>query len=248
MNRPKSHEDSYIAPASQRPRVLTKLLEQRHAASPELTPLEASELFWKKGFLGVDQKVPDGFSDPGAEMKVYKLESGEKEFVYEAEREVILCDALLDLKLSDHIAKSRAAIRGALGEKQKALALGKYVIGALGGAQIDANVLAYRTAAEIKKLREKKGKRVILLGELLHGVCRHRSLLFKYLADRDGVKAELVRGFFQYGKHSWNTVEVEGKKYLLDTMLGIARGGELELQELDNIHVARVYKRLLALP
>lgn len=69
--------------------------------------------------------------------------------------------------------------------------------------------------------------RKVRLGELIShetGVCRHRSLLFKVLADHVGVPAGLVRGFYRIGQfrqgHAWNEVMDErGVMHVVDTMM-----------------------------
>ncbi|MDD3020760.1 MAG: hypothetical protein PHX61_07250 [Alphaproteobacteria bacterium] len=72
------------------------------------------------------------------------------------------------------------------------------------------------------------GKGRVTLGQLIEaqtGVCRHRSLLFKVLADETGVPTALVRGHFEgpreMGAHAWNEVPLEnGKKLLVDATHG----------------------------
>ena len=75
----------------------------------------------------------------------------------------------------------------------------------------------------------------ISLGQLIEaktGVCRHRSLLFKALADQLGLRSALVRGNYirrgvdrtaaggdDIGGHAWNEVLFEnGERLLVDTM------------------------------
>jgi hypothetical protein len=66
------------------------------------------------------------------------------------------------------------------------------------------------------------------------GVCRHRALLYKYLADHSvrfpsqwgisvesmclPIRARLVRGSQANEPHAWNVVFVDKKHYLLDVM------------------------------
>jgi hypothetical protein len=69
--------------------------------------------------------------------------------------------------------------------------------------------------------------RKVRLGDLIShgtGVCRHRSLLFKVLADHVGVPVGLVRGFYRIGQfrqgHAWNEVTDErGVMHVVDTMM-----------------------------
>ena len=68
----------------------------------------------------------------------------------------------------------------------------------------------------------------ISLGQLIQegtGVCRHRSLLFKTIADEVGIPSALVRGNFRYqdglggGGHAWNEViDQDGRRILVDVM------------------------------
>ncbi|MEM6812057.1 MAG: EDR1-related protein [Pseudomonadota bacterium] len=67
----------------------------------------------------------------------------------------------------------------------------------------------------------------ISLGQLIQaktGVCRHRSLLFKALADEIGMPTSLVRGNYYehsgYGvSHAWNEVDLEnGETLIVDVM------------------------------
>lgn len=60
------------------------------------------------------------------------------------------------------------------------------------------------------------------------GVCRHRSLLFKYFCDKLKIKCKIIRGFYnrsvidiesKHGAHVWNVVEVKGKLVNIDIML-----------------------------
>jgi hypothetical protein len=55
------------------------------------------------------------------------------------------------------------------------------------------------------------------IGSLNHGVCRHRAILFKRLADECGIPCRLVRGRTR-GGHVWNIVKIDGKMYLVDVM------------------------------
>jgi len=67
----------------------------------------------------------------------------------------------------------------------------------------------------------------VLLGSLAKacgaGVCRHRSLLFKMMADEAGLKTALVRGNMLfpggYGGHAWNELHLrDGEVRIVDVM------------------------------
>ena len=69
----------------------------------------------------------------------------------------------------------------------------------------------------------------VLIGDWIDqghaGVCRHRSLLFKILADEAGLNAALVRGnYAERGSpaipHAWNEVFLgDGRRVLIDVSL-----------------------------
>lgn len=67
----------------------------------------------------------------------------------------------------------------------------------------------------------------ISLGQMIvagTGVCRHRSLLFKMMADAAGIPAALVRGGYREdgsygGGHAWNEIVLEnGTRMIVDVM------------------------------
>lgn len=83
------------------------------------------------------------------------------------------------------------------------------------------------------------GKEVLLgeVGQLGGGVCRHRSLLFKVLADEAGLTTDLVRGTLKFtggqGRHAWNEVLINGRKVVVDIMNPTqAPGGAYKVHEL----------------
>ena len=67
----------------------------------------------------------------------------------------------------------------------------------------------------------------VLLGDVTRlcgaGVCRHRALLFKLLADEAGLDVALVRGNYgdasRVGGHAWNELYLpDGRRFIIDTM------------------------------
>jgi hypothetical protein len=85
-----------------------------------------------------------------------------------------------------------------------------YVSNRLGG-EGTADILA-RTTQAIEHVRSNDDR--VLIGRLTAGVCRHRAILFKYLADQVGLPCRLVRGYHggmpdEGGEPPvWNTVPV----------------------------------------
>lgn len=63
----------------------------------------------------------------------------------------------------------------------------------------------------------------VLMGELLNsgaGVCRHRSLLTKFLADEIGLQSKIIHGYYRQGGHAWNEIITKDGTYLFDVMQG----------------------------
>ncbi|CAN1310346.1 Mitogen-activated protein kinase kinase kinase YODA [Linum perenne] len=60
----------------------------------------------------------------------------------------------------------------------------------------------------LSSIKTRRNSVVVPLGNLKFGVCRHRSLLMKYLCDRMNppIPCELVRGYLDFTPHAWNIV------------------------------------------
>ena len=78
--------------------------------------------------------------------------------------------------------------------------------------------------AEVEWWRATTQSNVVLLCSIQHGLCRHRSILFKYLIDQlfhpSQVACKLVRGFREGGVgHAWTVVRIrQESEYLVDTL------------------------------
>ena len=59
-----------------------------------------------------------------------------------------------------------------------------------------------------KKTIKKKTNNLFNLSEFTISVCRHKSLMFKYLCDIFNLKCALIRGNMAGGGHVWNIIEV----------------------------------------
>ena len=68
----------------------------------------------------------------------------------------------------------------------------------------------------------------VLLGDVFAkgaATCRHKSLMFKILADEVGLNAKLIKGNMgaarDFGPHAWNEIKLSnGKKFVVDTQNG----------------------------
>lgn len=196
-----------------------------------------SLLYLRRGYLDFDEKMPDGFYD-GGRQTTFVIE-GDK-MNPESSREIVVLSQDLDPALKMISAKAKEFIGkvGDLETKIKMLAM--FVSNKFGGSQFYNDKefdLVKVCEKEIEALTDAKSKtRYMQLGYLNHGVCRHRSLLFKYLADRLDIPSRLVRG--DYGSaHAWNVVKLADKYYVVDVMHDPTQIFE------ENSSKAQIYKR-----
>lgn len=69
----------------------------------------------------------------------------------------------------------------------------------------------------------KKEQCEVLLGDIINsgaGVCRHRAILTKTLADGIGLKCKVIHGYYNGGGHAWNEIITKEDTYLFDAMHG----------------------------
>lgn len=174
--------------------------------------------YLKKGFLDFADRIPNGFVDGGRKMTYEKNAKGEYQPV-SANREVIVVDRENDLQLNKIIEDSKRWLSNFKTQKQKIASLAMFVSNHFGGSRnpkIEEN-----TEEEINLTMKRRRSQKIRLGEISNGVCRHRAILFKLLADENGIRSRLVRGSFYkkgYG-HAWNVVMLDdGNFYVVDVM------------------------------
>ena len=186
---------------------------------PAITPKanDAIRLFRSEHYLPPHMEVPDGFADGGRKMKINPdghLTSG---------RELLEVDRKKDDFLRKYIVRVQSKEYMDLDALARAVRIGQYVdslFSAKGG----------RKGAEPlwSKMETEYASRGVLIGEIAgitgSGVCRHRSLLYKILANAAGLKVSLVRGYYQHhdgsaGAHAWNELYLDdGSVLVVDTM------------------------------
>ena len=200
----------------------------------------AVNTFRRQHYLGPGVAIPDGYEDGGRGMK---LDAGEHP---SSGREILLVDRTNDVVLARDLAFARSPELQPLPPLERALRLAVYIEKETtppGGARWDE-----KTCDQFEK--EVAGKPV-LLGEWIDqthaGVCRHRSLLFKILADEAGLKSALVRGNYgSIGGHAWNELFLDdGRRVLVDVML---KGGKQDFPEVNSPEVAQHYLKVNGSP
>ena len=175
------------------------------------TSVEASNKYVQNHRISMNEKIVDGFRDGGRDVRFDKWGKA-----ISANREVVTVDFACDKYLQKIIEHTKTSTQG-MNEKQKAKFIYDLIID-LGGDVAKAE----RRSNELAKAYQGQE---ILLGKVFEkeaSCCRHKSLLFKILADEVGLKTTMVRGnmldFGGIGGHAWNEVVFSnGKKFIYDT-------------------------------
>lgn len=181
----------------------------------------ASLSYCRRGFLDFYQNMPDGFIDGGRHMEFKVDEKGKmREIGY---REIILLDTNVDPGLRQVLTETQELLKGITDMQTKIKMLALYISNRLGGKHLNdypGSHISDLTENDIETVLKKTDGVHLPIGALNHGVCRHRALLFKYLADRNGIPSRLVRG--DYGSsasaHVWNVVKLGEKYFIVDVM------------------------------
>ncbi len=173
------------------------------------------DTFHRQHYIGPGVRIPDGYVDGGRAMTL------DVEGRYVSHREILVVDRTNDVELARHLAFARSPELQALPPLERALRLAVYIDQETtppGGQR-----WVTKTAEELER---EFGNKAVLIGEWVDqghaGVCRHRSLLFKILADEAGLKTALVRGNYDHrdGAHAWNEIVAgDGRRLLVDVMM-----------------------------
>lgn len=169
-----------------------------------------------KNYVGPELYIGDGYVDGGHGMTIHP------DGHVTSSREVLTVDRKRDVELQKHLAFARSEDLKKLNDLDRATRLARYVA-------------AHFTPKEGRKVLEEKTKvletahrnREVLIGDVAKitgdaGVCRHRSLMYKLLADEAGLKVALVRGLYgrdpaKAGYHAWNELYLpDGKMVIVD--------------------------------
>ncbi|PWA68793.1 protein kinase superfamily protein [Artemisia annua] len=109
--------------------------------------------------------------------------------------EVVLVDRYRDSKLRDLEDRAQELYFSAENNLTLAEKLGKLVASTMGGSfQIEQDDLHARWESASTRLRDLQNGILIPVGSLSVGLCRHRAILFKKLADYVGLPCRIARG------------------------------------------------------
>jgi len=186
---------------------------------PQIGPAgrEAVLAYRLKNYVPPETKIGDGYVDGGRRMKMH----GDK---VSSSREIITVDRTRDAELRKQLEFARSPEVMKLNELDRATRLARHV------AWMMTPKEGYkRVEAKVATLDKEYRNKEVLLGDVCKitggaGVCRHRSLLFKLLADEAGLKVSLVRGRHgreakSSGAHAWNELRLsDGRVLIVDVM------------------------------
>lgn len=212
------------------------------ASDPEVPAAarEVVDIFNKQHYVGPGTKIPDGYLDGGRRMALDAAGHAS------SGREILWVDRARDAELAADLSFARSAQLRALPPLERAQRI---------AARIDAETTppgGLKWVGETTEQMEKDVKnRPVLIGDWVDqcqaGVCRHRSLLFKILADEAGLRTALVRGNFSKGgpsgfPHAWNEVFLDdGRRVLVDVM---HNGGQPKFPEVTDPKVVERYLKV----
>jgi hypothetical protein len=184
--------------------------------------LDQSNAFRAQHRVSAGETIADGFFDGGRRGSVGS------DGLVTSSREVVVVDRSRDPALRSHLEFARSL--RSLSEGERAVQLSRYVDTLM-------TPKVYSPAGDVigrgdpekavdAWVAQRRGHEVLLgdVGKLGAGVCRHRSLLFKVLADEAGLQVELVRGNMWMpngygGGHAWNEVHLSsGARVIFDVM------------------------------
>jgi len=206
---------------------------------PKVPPAAQAAMndYYKQHYVGPGTKIPDGYVDGGRGMAL------DAEGRARSRREILLVDRAGDRELARHLEYARSTNLLVLPPLERTQRLAEYI------DRLSTPPGGVRWAEPaVQELTQEFADKPIRIGEVLEqgqaGVCRHRSLLFKLMADEAGLKTALVRGNYAIsgkavGGHAWNEIHLDdGRNLLVDVM---HNGGKARFPALTNSFVIEHY-------
>ncbi|KAJ3449531.1 serine/threonine-protein kinase edr1 [Anaeramoeba flamelloides] len=210
------------------PTITTNLIK-----NPEIT----SKLYYEENILNFNDIITDGFYDGGRGNSFFSLEKFEEQNVSVGDREVLVINAKLD-KALETFRNNTVYLLSSISEVRDRILLLSLIVSDLFGGSHNPKIVEL-SVNNIRELKVALESNVIPIGHINFGLCRHRAIMFKYLADclniieKDSnlkIPCKLVRGVYarnkeaeQIGGHVWNVVRLSGNDYVLDVMFEPAK-------------------------
>ncbi|KQJ99693.1 hypothetical protein BRADI_3g44707v3 [Brachypodium distachyon] len=174
------------------------------------SPQSLSYRFWVNGSLSYSDKVSDGFyliqgmdpfiwtlcTDVQDGGRVPSIESLKALNPTESSIEIVLIDKVADYDLRQQISTAIDVSRSCADTKEITTRLASIVSVKMGGsvASTEEHELAPRWRDSVGFLKISSASVLLPIGKLSVGLCSHRALLFKTLADSINLPCRIVRG------------------------------------------------------
>jgi len=151
------------------------------------------------GFYDLWGEFPEAKGHEGRVPSLNQLMTLVSENDYGDPREVLLVDYTSDTRLCQLRTVALAACAQCDSVESKVGLLAKLIEEHLGGSAKTNSSYRMAFEQEAMQIKRKNKSYVILIGQLTHGIARHRALLFKVLASELSLQCRLVRGKFYCG-------------------------------------------------
>jgi hypothetical protein len=205
---------------------------------------EIVSTFNKEHYIGPGVRIPDGYLDGGRRMEI---DAGRRAT---SGREILFVDRTQDTELANDLAFACSPELRSLPTLERVQRLAAWI-----DRETTPSGGARWVAPATEQLQRELTGKAVLIGDWMDqcqaGVCRHRSLLFKILADEAGLKAALVRGNYARSgppgfAHAWNEVVLDdGQRVLVDVM---HNGAKPKFPEVTDPEVIRHYLKVDGTP
>ncbi len=194
-------------------------------AKPRLRPeaREATLSYRYQNFIPPAMRIPDGYIDGGRGMAIH--DDGQ----VGSSRELMIVDRKRDARLRALLDFARTPEIRSLDERERAVKLADY-LEKFSNGKLSRSASAKASDALIPKYRGQG----VLIGDVVAitggASCRHRTLLYKLLADEAGLSVSMVRGKYRHsdgrlGSHAWNEQYLKDGTVLLVDIMNPSRDG-----------------------
>ncbi|KAG2633570.1 hypothetical protein PVAP13_2NG262500 [Panicum virgatum] len=177
-------------------------------AQPAPSAESLSHRFWVNGSLSYNSTIPDGFyvihgldpfvwslcTDVHEENRIPSMESLKSVRPDDSSIQAILIDRRTDFDLGMLESYASSLLSSCTDAKDVVIQLAKVVSSRMGGTASNEDNLFPRWKECNEAIKSSTGSVVLHLGKLPVGLCKHRSLLFKILADKVSIPCRVVKG------------------------------------------------------
>ncbi|KAJ1288982.1 hypothetical protein BS78_02G130700 [Paspalum vaginatum] len=177
-------------------------------AHPAPSAESLSHRFWVNGSLSYNSTIPDGFylihgmdpfvwslcTDIHEENRIPSMESLKSVCPDDSSIQAILIDRRADFELGMLESYASSLLSSSADAKDVVIQLAKFISSRMGGTASNEENLLQQWKECTEAIKSSTGSVVFHLGKLPIGLCKHRTLLFKMLADKVNIPCRVVKG------------------------------------------------------